>query len=86
MNTGRQIQYSREALKALAKMDSKAAKQIVAKVEQLANDPASLANNVKKLTGRPEYRLRVGDYRVIYSETLVVLNVIKVGHRREIYG
>lgn len=57
----------------------------MAKIEQYAADPASLANQVKALKGVVAYRLRVGDYRVIFSEDAIVLLVLKVGHRREIY-
>ena len=36
------------------------------KIEELARDPLSLSANVKKLQGRPEHRLRVQDWRVIF--------------------
>lgn len=36
------------------------------KIEELAHDPDSLAANMKRLQGRPEYRLRVQDWRVIF--------------------
>ena len=55
------------------------------KIDQLATDPASLANNVKRLQGRPGFRLRVGDYRVIFAEDGTVLDVLAIGHRREVY-
>ena len=43
--------------------------------------------NVKKLTGHPGYRLRVGDWRVLYlvERQILVVQVIEIGHRREIY-
>ena len=54
----------------------------------LGDDPRRPDANVKKLAGYEDrYRLRVGDYRVIYEimdEQIVVL-VVGVGHRREIY-
>jgi mRNA interferase RelE/StbE len=51
----------------------------------LANNPRP--NGYKKLKGRPEYRIREGNYRVIYDIHDDVLNVliIKVGHRKDIY-
>ncbi len=86
MGGERQVEYGRDAVKMLRTIDSKASKLIRAKVRQYADNPASLANNVKKLQGVEAYRLRVGDYRVIFTETLIVLRVIKIGHRQSIYG
>ena len=45
----------------------------------------SLVNNVKALKGGDGFRLRVGDYRVIYTETLIVLTIVKIGHRGGVY-
>ncbi|GAA3945410.1 type II toxin-antitoxin system RelE/ParE family toxin [Microbacterium soli] len=44
-------------------------------------------NGCTKLTGRDAYRLRVGNYRVIYeiNDTEVIVTVVRVGHRRDIY-
>lgn len=41
----------------------------------------------RKLTGREEYRLRVGNYRILYAidDTNLVVTVFAVGHRREVY-
>ncbi|EJW11265.1 plasmid stabilization system [Rhodovulum sp. PH10] len=41
--------------------------------------------DVKRLTGRPGIRLRVGDWRVIFVENDTTITVLAVGHRREIY-
>ena len=83
------ITYSREALKTLRRIDRSTAMRIVAKDEQLALDPASLTNNVKTLKGGasvegPLMRLRVGDWRVIYRDGLVIA-VIKVRPRGGAY-
>jgi mRNA interferase RelE/StbE len=55
----------------------------------LAENPAVLKNDIKKLTGTKEdyYRLRIGSYRIIYEKRdkeLIIL-VVRIGHRREIY-
>ena len=81
----RQISYSKAATKALLGMQPAQARTIRAKVQQLGADPASLANNVKALKGSDLMRLRVGDYRVVYTADMVVLTVIRIGHRREVY-
>jgi hypothetical protein len=44
------------------------------------------AGDVKKLTGRPGARLRVGDYRVVFIATPDTVDVRAVGHRRDIYS
>lgn len=81
----RTIAYTATAAKQLARIDHNDARRIREKIEQYAADPASLANQVKRLQGSPYYRLRVGDYRVILDENGMVVTIIAVGHRREIY-
>ena len=81
-----QIRYTKAAAKALMKMPTNAAQLIRMKIQQYAADPASLANNVRKLQGREEeYRLRVGDWRVIFSQDGVILDVFKVRPRGSAY-
>lgn len=81
----KQIAYSRSALKTLGRMPANEARRIVAKVEQYSTDPESLANNVKRLTGSPYLRLRVGDWRVIMDENGSVIDVLKIGPRGGVY-
>lgn len=82
----RRIEYSREAVKTLARIDRATSQRIRSKIEQLAADPQSLANNVSALKGgHGLMRLRVGDWRVIYTETLVVIAVQKVAPRGGAY-
>lgn len=81
-----QVEYSREAQRTLRRIDRKTSKRIRSKVRQLAHDPESLANNVKALRGSEDLmRLRVGDWRVIYTTGLVVLHVLKVASRGSAY-
>lgn len=58
---------------------------IVDKIEQYAAEPSSLANMVVKLRGRSGYRLRVGDWRVIFDDSGAVLAVLAVGPRGSVY-
>lgn len=59
---------------------------LITLIERLAQDPRP--PGCKKLKGRQnQYRVRLGDYRVIYSveDMALVVRIIKVGHRRDVY-
>jgi mRNA interferase RelE/StbE len=55
------IEYSQESLKNMKSMPRNVADTIQGKIEQLAADPFAPNNNVRKLEGRPGFRLRFGD-------------------------
>lgn len=76
----RPIRYARSALKTLRSMPANVSARIVSKVEAYAADQASQANNVRSLKGSDDIRLRVGDWRVIMNDGLV-LTVTKIGPR-----
>ncbi|MBI3706937.1 MAG: type II toxin-antitoxin system RelE/ParE family toxin [Proteobacteria bacterium] len=81
------VVYTADAIKALSRMDNAVARRIRSKIVALAQDPTAPNNNVKKLTGVAGYRLRVGDWRVIYTLThrTVTVIVVRIGHRSEVY-
>jgi mRNA interferase RelE/StbE len=79
------ITYRREALRVLGRMPANTARLVRSKIEQYAGNPASLANNVKKLRGRDGYRLRVGDYRVIFDQDGSVMDILQIGPRGSVY-
>ena len=82
----RQITYSRDAIKTLQGLPANIAARIRAKIVQYAADPKSLANNVKALQGSEGYfRLRVGDWRVIFREDGTVVLIVKVAARGSAY-
>jgi mRNA interferase RelE/StbE len=80
------IEYTREADKALARMPRNFRELLVSKIEGLARDPFG-AVNVRKLVGQPGYRLRVGDWRVIYDveQERLVVRVLRIGPRGGVY-
>jgi mRNA interferase RelE/StbE len=80
-----EIVYTKKALRDLRGITQVAAGLIAKKLRQYAGNPAHLVNQVTRLKGSGDLRLRVGDYRVIFTEDGVVLTVLKIGHRREIY-
>ena len=59
---------------------------VMQKIESLARDPFGAAN-VKKLVGQPGYRLRVGDWRVVYDvdSGRLVVRVLRIGTRGGVY-
>jgi len=82
----KQITYSREATKTLIKMPANTAKLIRSKIEQYAADPASLANNVKVLKGgEGVFRLRVGDWRVLFTDEGEVIAIVRIAPRGSVY-
>ena len=63
-------------------------KRIVAKIKEVAKNPYAQNNNLKKLQGRDGYRLRVGDWRIIYelqNDKLIML-VLEIDTRGGIYA
>ena len=82
-----QIDYSRAAVKALKAMPRNLSLQVRGKIELLAADFFAANNNVKKLVGREAYRLRVGDWRVIYEIEggRLVIRVLTVAPRGGVY-
>jgi mRNA interferase RelE/StbE len=80
----KEVFYTVDAIKALRQHANRKA-AIMAKIDAYAKDPAAQANNVKKLKGRRDYRLRVGDFRVIFSETKTTITIHDIGPRGGIY-
>lgn len=81
-----QVLIQPAAQRRLKKLPITVQSELIALIESLAEDPRPA--NCKKLKGRENrYRVRWRDYRVIYSieDTDLVIRVIKVGHRREVY-
>lgn len=81
------IEYTRDAAKTLKSMPKTTAMLIMKKVSALAVDPFAPNNNVKKLVNRPECRLRVGDWRILYAvhEGKLVIEVIRIAPRGGAY-
>lgn len=82
----KRVLFSRDATKSLQRMPANTAGQLRAKIAQLATTPDALDNNVKALKGyRGYYRLRVGDWRVVFRRDADALFVLEIGPRGSIY-
>ena len=77
------LNWHKDALRELDKLDNFLSVIILKKVDQLRENPFS--KDVKKLVGRNENRLRVGDYRILFEILGNLIWVKKVGHRKNIY-
>ena len=80
------IQWKRSALKELRKKDRSVIARIIESVESLANNP--IPHGSRKIQGTDHtYRIRVGDYRIVYSveSHILLIEIIRVGHRKDIY-
>ena len=81
-----EITYTRSAVKALRRLDREGARRILRGIDALAQDPRPAGCKQLK-GGAGEMRIRVGDYRVVYevNDGEVVILVLRIGHRREVY-
>jgi mRNA interferase RelE/StbE len=73
------------AAKELESIPLRDRRRVVAKIESLAQDPR--APSCEKLTGHEQYRIRQGNYRILYTidDPVLIVVVVRIGHRREVY-
>ena len=80
------LEFGRDAVKALLRMPRDEARRVRGKLDRLARDPHAMPN-VKQLTGHPGFRLRIGDWRVLYvlHDERIVIHVIRIARRGDVY-
>jgi len=81
-----QIELKTSALKELEKLPRQVIPRAIAAIKRLAENPFPLG--VKKLAGfERTYRVRVGDYRIMYEvhEDRLIIEIIRVKHRKDVY-
>ncbi len=81
----KKIKFSKKAIKDLLKIPKNKSLKIRKKIKEYAVDSSSQKNNMKKLKNSEYTRLRVGNYRVIFTETNIIISIIKIGTRGDIY-
>ena len=80
------ILFARSARKELAALSNSLIERILRKIESLAVEPRPAG--CKKLQGNSNlWRIRIGDYRVVYSidKVIEIIEIIRIKHRREVY-
>ena len=79
------VLIKRSAAKEIEAVPLKDRRRIVARIEGFANNPRPVG--CEKLSGEEKYRIRQGDYRILYQivDTDLIVTVVRVGNRRDIY-
>jgi len=74
------------AVKEIESIPRKDRLRIISRIKVLANNPRP--TGCEKLSGQEKYRLRQGNYRILYTISDIELSIIivKIGHRRDVYG
>lgn len=73
------------AVKELEDLQAKDRRRTVSKIQNLAEEPRP--RGCEKLSGRDRYRLRQGDFRILFEvdDSAQTVTVVKIGHRRDVY-
>jgi len=79
------IEIKRSAARDIKKLPARELNPILKKISALADDPRPA--DCVKLSGEEKYRIRCGNYRILYQveDRVLIVIVVKVGHRRDIY-
>jgi len=77
--------FTRSAAKELARVPTKDRRRIVTRIGALAANPRPV--DAEKLSGDDKYRIRQGDYRILYEivDADLIVIVVRIGNRREVY-
>ena len=79
------VAYSKQTLNALRKLPANEARRIRARIADYAAEPDVRAHHVMKLKGRDGFRLRVGNWRILFDVNGSVLEILEIGSRGSIY-
>lgn len=80
-----QVLIERYAMKQILKLDKKAIPVIKSAIAKLCDNPRPAG--YKKLKGEDAFRIRIGDYRIIYEidDEIILVTVVSAGHRKNVY-
>jgi mRNA interferase RelE/StbE len=80
------IEFSKRAEKQFLALPQSVQERLIPQINALAENPRP--SKIKKLVGEEnQYRIRVGDYRIVYQiqDQLLLIVILKIGHRSEVY-
>ncbi len=80
-----ELKFDKRAIDFLNKLEKKDKERIWNKLQECKEDPFRYLEHLENIEG---YKLRVGDYRIIFDieSTIKILNVVKIGSRKNIYN
>lgn len=79
------IEFKKTAAKELNSLPNREIKKIVVAINLLVENPRPTIS--KKLSGSERYRLRIGDYRILYEieNQVLIIYIVKIAHRKDVY-
>ena len=82
---GYKIYFRQSVLKDLVKIPKRELQRIIKRIEKLAHDPRP--QGCEKISGQERFRIRQGNYRIIYyiQDDELTIWIVKIGHRRDLY-
>ena len=82
-----QITIKKKAEKELSKLPKQVLSKIVSAIDHLETNPKPVGHKKLQASDENAYRIRVGDYRIIYviAEEIKIINIRKIGHRKDVY-
>ncbi|MCH7850823.1 MAG: type II toxin-antitoxin system RelE/ParE family toxin [Nanoarchaeota archaeon] len=78
----RDIEWAKKGLEDLDRLEQINAKRILRKINTLKE---FISSDIKRLAGSNSFRLRVGNYRIIFEIDGRIINILRIGHRKNIY-
>ncbi len=80
------IEFKKSVLKELKSIPDKDIEKILKKIKSLSKNPRP--SGCIKLSGQERYRIRQGNYRILYSieDDILVIYIVKIGHRKQVYN
>ena len=79
------VEIKRSAGKELERLPTADKRRVISRIRSLAGDPRP--QGAKRLSGEDKYRIRQGDYRILYEihDEIITVVVVRIAHRREAY-